>query len=65
MVVCAMAGVLLLAPPVLSAPNTWTATGSLSTARAEHTATVLPGGKVLVAGGAGTNNAALASAELF
>jgi len=64
-VACAVAGVLLLAPPALSVPNTWTATGSLTTARLQHTATLLPGGKVLVAGGAGSNNDALASAELF
>ncbi len=38
------------------------ATGSLATARADHTATLLPNGKVLVAGG---SSCVLASAELY
>ena len=46
------------------ASGTWTATGSLATARAGHTATLLPNGKVLVAGGYG-NSGYLASAELY
>src|SRR5438093_6376617 len=36
--------------PVVIDPS-WTATGSMGTARAEHTATLLQSGKVLVAGG--------------
>src|SRR5437870_1961798 len=36
--------------PVVIDPS-WTATGSLGTARYQHTTTVLPSGKVLVAGG--------------
>ena len=41
----------------------WTATGSLGTARCHHTATLLPSGKVLVAGG--SNGVSLSSAELY
>jgi N-acetylneuraminic acid mutarotase len=49
------------------AAGTWTATGSLITARAEFTATLLPDGKVLVAGGIpdNTEQVQLASAELY
>jgi hypothetical protein len=42
----------------------WVATGSLNTARLNHTATLLRNGKVLVAGGS-ENGAVLASAELY
>jgi N-acetylneuraminic acid mutarotase len=43
----------------------WVATGSLNTARHNHTATLLRNGKVLVAGGSNENGVALASAELY
>jgi uncharacterized repeat protein (TIGR03803 family) len=54
--------------------GTWTQTGSMTTARYNHTATLLPNGEVLVAGGyelySGTNGGGanadpLASAELY
>jgi len=53
------------------ATNSWSAAGSLDTARYTHTATLLPNGKVLVAGGwdsgikGSTLAKALASAELY
>jgi galactose oxidase-like protein len=51
------------------ANGTWSATGSMTTARAGHTATLLPNGQVLVAGGEGTcvnfSCPVLASAELY
>jgi hypothetical protein len=46
------------------ATGTFTATGSMTVARDSHTMTLLPGGKVLIAGGYdGTSS--LASAELY
>ena len=46
-------------------PGTWSATGSLNTARVFHTATLLPNGKVLVAGGQDNNAVKLTSAEVY
>src|SRR4029077_14156596 len=46
------------------APFTFSNTGSLNTARSSHTATLLPNGKVLVAGGQGTG-VVFTSAELY
>ncbi|HEX7516988.1 MAG TPA: kelch repeat-containing protein [Chthoniobacterales bacterium] len=46
------------------ANGTWTLTGGLTTARYDHTATLLPNGKVLVAGGASLGTS-FASAELY
>ena len=52
--------------PAVAAPHTWIATNSMLTARWGHTATLLPNGEVLVAGGSPDDNSpALASAELY
>ncbi len=55
-----------------SGPTAWSAKtipastrSSLGTGRYNHTATPLPNGKVLLAGGLGSGSAALASAELY
>ena len=48
------------------APGRWKVTGSMANARESHTATLLPDGQVLVAGGGGDFfGQSLASAELY
>lgn len=49
------------------ATGTWQATGAMNTSRAYHTATLLPDGRVLVAGGwdSTTSTNELTSAELY
>ena len=47
------------------ATGTWTSTGPLNTGRDQHTATLLPNGEVLVAGGENAYNSYPASAELY
>jgi hypothetical protein len=48
-----------------SAAGTWSPTGNLTVARLGHTATLLPNGQVLAAGGKDCANHALSSAELY
>jgi hypothetical protein len=55
---------LVLVQPCAGAPGGFEDTGSLGVARSQDTETLLPNGKVLVAGGLGTSGE-LASAELY
>ena len=50
--------------PCVATPYEWEYTGSLKTARFHHTSTLLPDGRVLVAGGENGRDP-LASAELY
>jgi hypothetical protein len=52
-------------PAANGGAGAWSPTGSLATARYGQTATLLPNGKILVAGGTGTNYGVLQGAELF
>src|SRR5437660_914265 len=58
------AGLLGGAAVVQSAPVGFVSTGSLGTPRSNHTATLLPNGKMLVVGGFSDISGYLASAEL-
>ena len=60
----ASAVVTIVLPTSTTAGN-FTAVGNMTTARADHTATLLPNGKVLIAGGEGDGFQDLASAELY
>src|SRR6516165_7604405 len=53
------------ADKAFAASGTFAFTGSLNTARYDHTATLLANGEVLVTGGLGANFAILASAEIY
>ncbi len=61
-------GTLCLMPVVYLydiATGTFSATGSMETTREIHTATLLPNGKVLIAGGINDTSGTLSSAELY
>lgn len=68
--ITASIGTVTASAPLSITTNTWFPTGSLATSRSNHTATLLPNGKVLVAGGkvgtsGGLTPQVAASAELY
>ncbi len=64
MIVLVTAFVVAMSAAVFAASGTWAFTGHLHTSRDGHTATLLPNGNVIVAGGE-LNNLALASTEVY
>src|SRR5207237_684766 len=61
----ALAVSLTSAGPSYAAVQGWTSTGSMAAARGYHTATRLPDGRVLVAGGYNGSNGTRDSAEIY
>ena len=64
-ILCSALCLIALCAATLTARAGWAATGPMSTNRAYGTATLLPNGKVLAAGGYSTANGMLATAELY
>jgi N-acetylneuraminic acid mutarotase len=60
-----VAGIIAIVLTTTLAFAAWTPTGGMHTARASHTANILPNGLVLVAGGTGEGGGALSSSELY
>ncbi|MEO6723746.1 MAG: kelch repeat-containing protein, partial [Blastocatellia bacterium] len=58
-------GVLKEADLYDSITKKWTLTGSLAKGRSEHTATLMPNGRVMVVGGGDSNSASLKTAEIY